>query len=183
MKPPSESVKHSLQKLAEARANRNSGSTSTPAPPPYTLSVTRPSGTSVMSIDPLDQADYYYQEEPTPITIHIDNSINVSGNGNTVNLPAFGSGSTTVNGETKTATPTGSLAAVIIGALSRANALRDDTGVLRPININVNSGVRVDGERNVVSRGVNPKPDVGSVKKPDNIAQKRRASSVRTTQK
>ncbi|CAG8156797.1 unnamed protein product [Penicillium salamii] len=153
MKPPSDALRHSLQKLAEARANRSTTTTPTSSvpPPPYTLSVSRPTGTRTMTVDRLD--DYYYAEEPSPITIQIDNSIDVTGNGNHVMLPSESSTPTTSEG--RNSTP--SLAGVIIGALSRANALRDEAGAARPINITVNSGMRIHGENNVITRGA-PKP-------------------------
>lgn len=171
------------QKLAELRANRSSHISTSPAPPPYTLSVSRPSGTCVMSLDHADQTDYYYPEELPPITIQIDNSITVTGDDNTVVLPVPGaSSSTTLASENRNSSPVGTLTATIIGALSRVNALRDESGVLRPININVNSSVRVDGKNNIISRGVLPKTkseDLDS-KPGDNITLKRRANSVRT---
>lgn len=181
MKPPSDAVRHTLAKLAEVRASRNASSTSA-APPPYTLSVTRPSGTTVMNVDPSDASDYYYPEEPAPITISIDQSINVTGNDNSIRLPAAGASSPAAStSEIRGSSPAGSLAAVIIASLNRANALRDESGMLRPINIQVNSSVRIDGQNNVVSCGEVPKPkpehvdsEVGT-----NTPSKRRADSVR----
>ncbi|CAG8318255.1 unnamed protein product [Penicillium salamii] len=172
MKPPSDALRHSLQKLAEARANRSTTTTPTSTsvpPPPYTLSVSRPTGTHTMTVDRLD--DYYYAEEPSPITIQIDNSINVTGNGNHVMLPSGSNTPTTSEG--RNSAP--SLAGVIIGALSRANALRDEAGAARPINIMVNSGVRIHGENNVITRSA-PKPAESTDTVGDNTL-KRRASS------
>lgn len=178
MHSPSETLRH---KLAELRANRSSHIATSTAPPPYTLSVSRPSGTCVMSLDHADQTDYY-PEELAPITINIDNSIIVTGNENTVVLPVPGaSSSTTPASENRNSSPVGTLTATIIGALSRVNALRDESGVLRPININVNSSVRVDGKHNVISRGGIPKtkPEDLDSRHGDNITLKRRANSVR----
>ncbi|CAG7928415.1 unnamed protein product [Penicillium olsonii] len=173
MKPPSDALRHSLQKLAEARANRT---TTTLPPPPYTLSVSRPTGTSVMTVDQLDPGDSYYPEESTPIIIQIDNSVNVTGNGNTIMLPA--SGPHTPANESRSSPQMGPLAGVIIGALSRASALRDDSGAARPINITVNSGIRVHGENNVVSRRTTkPEAESTNTRGSEKIAQKRRASS------
>jgi hypothetical protein len=173
-------MQHTLQKLAEVRPNRTSTSTSTTAPPPYTLSVHRPTGVSVMS---LDQSDPLYEEEPmSPITIHIDNSITVTGNNNIIVLSSSGpSSSTTSRGpEDRNSSRLSSLAAIIIAALNRAHALRDELGVPRPVNININSAIRVDGNNNTIPQAVipKPKPDVVNVGVGEDIVQKRRASSV-----
>lgn len=198
MQPPSDSIRHHLHKLAEARANRNPSSapaaTPTTAPPPYTLSVSRPSGTRVMSADQYDHEDPY----ASPININIDSSINVIGDGNTINLPSC-MGSTTTPSVSETPNPNprlSSLAAVIIAALNRANSLHDDFGNPRPLNIDLKAGVRVHGCNNTIrNMNAGPKTEscdaaVGSNTEQKNESahpeagegseRKRRASSVRT---
>ena len=181
MQPPSDTMRQTLQKLAEVRASRNA--TSTTAPPPYTLSVHRPTGMSVMSLDQSDESDPLYEEEPlSPITIHIDNSITVTGNNNTIVLSSGASSPTNpTNPENRNSSRLSSLATVIIAALNRANALRDVSGVPRPVNIKVNSAIRMDGNNNTIPQaGVpKPKPEYVDAGVGDDIAQKRRASSVR----
>ncbi|OQE08485.1 hypothetical protein PENVUL_c009G02120 [Penicillium vulpinum] len=161
MTPPSDSLRHHLHKLAEARANRNASSisTSTPAststpgsaPPPYTLSVTRPSGTTIMSIDQQDVDDPW----ASPINIYIDNSITVTGDENTITVSSSGSDSPTdpTPQAGQTSPRLASVASVIIASLSRANALNDDMGYPRPINIRALAGIRVNGRNNNICVG------------------------------
>ncbi|KAJ5787394.1 hypothetical protein N7457_002384 [Penicillium paradoxum] len=198
MQPPSDSIRHHLQKLAEARATRNPSSTPlstlspTAAPPPYTLSVTRPSGTRIMNIDQYDSEDPY----ASPINIQIDGLINVVGDGNTITLPSswLGSPATPTVSETPSSNPRlSSLAAVIIAALNRANSLYDDLGNPRPLNIDIKAGFRVHGCHNTIHTmdAVPSKESVDSAAGPDiehetetaNVEgseRKRRASSVST---
>ncbi|CAI7641771.1 unnamed protein product [Penicillium glandicola] len=161
MLPPSDSLRHHLHKLAEVRANRNASSiststptsTSTPgtAPPPYTLSVSRPGGTTIMSVDQNDMDDPW----ASPINIYIDNSINVTGDENTIMVSSPSSDSSTdpTHREGQTSPRLTSMAAVIIAALNRANALQDDMGYPRPINIRALAGIRVNGRNNNISVG------------------------------
>jgi hypothetical protein len=137
-----------------------------------------------MNLDQSDPTDYYYPEEPAPINITIDNSVAVTGNDNTIVLPESGANPpitpTSSTGENRTSPPVGSVAAIIVAALNRANALRDESGVLRPINIQINSGIRVDGQNNVISRGADlkPKPEHVGIGPEANPPLKRRANSV-----
>ncbi|QQK44949.1 hypothetical protein Pdw03_8850 [Penicillium digitatum] len=188
MLPPSDSLRHHLHKLAEVRANRNSSSisTSTPtstsipgtAPPPYTLSVTRPSGTTVMSVDQDDMDDPW----ASPINIYIDNSITVTGDENTIMVPSSAADSPTdpTHHDTQGSPRLSSIAAVIITALNRANALHDDTGYPRPVNIRALAGIRVNGRNNhiciggEVHKSQNEIADTGAEERK---GRKRRASS------
>ncbi|KXG52316.1 uncharacterized protein PGRI_086000 [Penicillium griseofulvum] len=163
MMPPSDSLRHHLNKLAEVRANRNASSisnstptsTSTPnstpgtAPPPYTLSVTRPSGTTIMSVDQHDMDDPW----ASPINIYIDNSITVFGDENAITVSSPGScfPNDLPHQEAQASPRLTSMAAVIIAALGRANALNDDMGYPRPINIRTHAGIRVNGRNNGIS--------------------------------
>ncbi|KAJ5501645.1 hypothetical protein N7453_006462 [Penicillium expansum] len=193
MMPPSDSLRHHLNKLAEVRANRNSSSistsTSTPtstsipgtAPPPYTLSVTRPSGTTVMSVDQDDMDDPWV----SPINIYIDNSITVTGDENTIMVSSLGAESPTdpTHQDAQESPRLSSIAAVIIAALNRANALHDDMGYPRPVNIRALAGIRVNGRNNnicvggEVHKSQNEIADAGAG---ESNGRKRRASSVRT---
>lgn len=194
MLPPSDSLRHHLNKLAEVRANRNTSSsmptstptsTSTPgtAPPPYTLSVIRPSGTTVMNVDQNDMDDPW----ASPINVHIDSSITVTGDENTVIKSSSGADSQPdpTHQDAQGSPRLSSLAAVIIASLNRANALHDDMGYPRPINVRALTGIRVNGQNNNICVG-------GEVHKAQNETatandsaeesngRKRRASSVRT---
>ncbi|KAJ5144099.1 uncharacterized protein N7515_002886 [Penicillium bovifimosum] len=158
MQPPTDSLRHQLHKLAELRANRNaaanhnagSGSTTTPTPasPHYTLSITRPSGTRVMTVPNYlaDQDDYM---DPSPINITIDRSVTLIGDGNNIQLPESGLSSQPDQTD-GSGTRLTSLAAVIIGALNRADNLVDQTGNPRPLNINIRNGLHVQGSNNTV---------------------------------
>ncbi|KAJ5270609.1 hypothetical protein N7497_008620 [Penicillium chrysogenum] len=187
MIPPSDSLRHQLHKLAEVRASRNTSSiststptsTSTPgtAPPPYTLSVTRPSGTTVMSVDQNDMDDPW----ASPINIYIDHSITVTGDENTIMVSSPGMDSPT-DPTHQEAPRLSSIAAVIIAALNRANALHDDMGYPRPVNIRALAGIRVNGRNNSIcvggeiNKSQNETADAGVR---ESNGRKRRASSVR----
>ncbi|CAG8894667.1 unnamed protein product [Penicillium egyptiacum] len=189
MMPPSDSLRHHLHKLAEVRADRNTSSISTPtststpgtAPPPYTLSVTRPSGTTVMSIDQNDMDDPW----DSPINIYIDNSITVTGDENTITVSSPGVDSPTdpTHMEAQASPRLSSIAAVIIAALNRANVLHDDMGYPRPVNVRALAGIRVNGRNNNICVGceINKSRDeTADTRAEESNGRKRRASSVRT---
>ncbi|CAP85338.1 Pc20g00090 [Penicillium rubens Wisconsin 54-1255] len=171
MMPPSDSLRHQLHKLAEVRASRNTSSiststptsTSTPgtAPPPYTLSN--------------DMDDPW----ASPINIYIDHSITVTGDENTIMVSSPGMDSPT-DPTHQEAPRLSSIAAVIIAALNRANALHDDMGYPRPVNIRALAGIRVNGRNNRVcvggeiNKSQNETADAGVR---ESNGRKRRASS------
>lgn len=108
-----------------------------------------------MNIDQYDHDDPY----STPINIHIDTSVTVIGDGNTIMLPpGLGSLTNPPDSEPQSSSPRlSSLAAVVIAALNRANSLHDDFGNPRPLSINIKSGIRVQGRNNTVrTRGAAP---------------------------
>ncbi|CAI7624233.1 unnamed protein product [Penicillium discolor] len=188
MLPPSDSLRQHLNKLAEVRANRNTSSiststptsTSTPgtAPPPYTLSVTRPSGTTVMSVDQNDMDDPW----ASPINIYIDNSITVTGDENTIMVSSSGADSPTdpTHQDAQGSPRLSSIAAVIIAALNRANALHDDMGYPRPINVRALAGIRVNGRNNNICVGGEAQKsqnETANDRAEESNGRKRRASS------
>ncbi|KAJ5426645.1 hypothetical protein N7465_001715 [Penicillium sp. CMV-2018d] len=191
MLPPSDSLRQHLNKLAEVRANRNTSSiststptsTSTPgtAPPPYTLSVTRPSGTTVMSVDQNDMDDPW----ASPINIYIDHSITVTGDENAIMVSSSEADSPAdpTRQDAQGSPRLSSIAAVIIAALNRANALHDDMGYPRPINIRALAGIRVNGRNNNICVGGEAQKsqnETANDRAEESNGRKRRASSVRT---
>ncbi|KAJ5570396.1 uncharacterized protein N7459_009826 [Penicillium hispanicum] len=180
---------------AEARARRTSAPSS--APPPY--SYLRPEMTTYDPIDIImeDPAWDPQWDEPTPVNILIDNSVEVIGNGNKVILPSragsptvgkppadaesdddTASSSTSSPPSTKKprVNPVTQIAATIVAVLRQAGALTDEQGRLRPINVSVKTGVKVHGCNNMFStqepvpRPVFPCENTGA-------GSKRRASS------
>jgi hypothetical protein len=83
MLPPTDSLRHPVQKLAEAHINNRSSSA---APPPYSSLL--PSATSIMTPSPMIMDDPHWEDPSVPITITIDSTIDVLGNNNTVMLPS-----------------------------------------------------------------------------------------------
>ena len=166
------------------------------APPPY---AARPTGLTNEEL--LGQIEDLDDDACTlaPIVIKIDTSIHVEGHANTVAIP---SSSTPPSEESQQAaatanappTPTSAthlqqlqqqrqtkssqLATTIIAALRSAGALEDaETGRQRPIEVNVNAGIRIKGNGNVVCAGVRPSaPSSGSPNAQS--GRKRRATSV-----
>lgn len=165
MLPPTDSLRHLASKLAEVRANRT-------APPPYN-SVPR-AGIDAGILSDIDLGEV---ENPTsPITITIDASIHVQGDGNTLLLgtgnknPEQQQQQNQNQNTSPNATPpttTGRLqsaqtqrqakltemATTIIAALRDSDMLIDESGRSRPIAVNIHSGVKVEGCKNVVCMG------------------------------
>ncbi|KAJ5570785.1 hypothetical protein N7535_004445 [Penicillium sp. DV-2018c] len=158
MQPPRDTVRHQLHKLAEFRASRNaaagtgtgSGSTTTPTPASthYTVSISRPNGTRVVTVPNhiADQDDYL---DSAPVNITIDSTVTFIGDGNNIQLPK--SRLSSQPGQTDGSdTRLTSLAAVLIGALNRADSLVDQAGNPRTLNIDVRNGVHVQGSNNTL---------------------------------
>jgi hypothetical protein len=142
-----------------------------------------------MSLDQSESDPLYDQDPISPITIHIDNSITVTGNNNTIVLPSgpispTSPTSPTTNPVHRDTSHLSSLAATIIAALNRANALRDELGVPRPVSIDINHAIRIEGNNNTMPQATPKRKaeyvDAGVGRDRDSYdnAQKRRASSV-----
>lgn len=107
MIPPSNSFVHAQHKLAEVLAAQNRVTSA--APPPYAQTAPEVSSGSNASAE-------LCLEDESPVTINIDASINVVGNGNTIIIPTAGQASSsqpTATGPmpspTATSTPEGSV--------------------------------------------------------------------------
>ncbi|KAL2000146.1 hypothetical protein VTN02DRAFT_3485 [Thermoascus thermophilus] len=145
-----------------------------------------------------------------PITIKIDASINIVGHGNTVVIPSGSAsgvsstragtttGSMTAASQTPSSSQTQSiepqqqllqhrqarltqLATSVIDALSASRLLEDRApGRCRPIELTINTGIRIQGSRNVVCASA-PDRTANRIAKPNandnNLGRKRRAQS------
>ncbi|KAK2760968.1 hypothetical protein FQN54_002210 [Arachnomyces sp. PD_36] len=206
MLPPSDSISHHSRKLAEFAAslqNRSRG----PAPPPYT-SASNPSSVPINeetfgSFD--DEIDDGAETQLAPITIKIDASINVDGEGNTIVIPPSPSATPGASGSGAPSGPQQSnsdpsprsaiplqqlqqqqktksalLAQTIISTLQSSGALEDsESGKQRPLDISVNAGVNIKGCKNVVCLGVPAKVSAqGESPRDHSPGRKRRAESV-----
>jgi hypothetical protein len=139
-----------------------------------------------MSVDQNDMDDPW----ASPINIYIDNSITVTGDENTILVSSGADSPTDPTHQGAQGSPRlSSIAAVIIAALNRANALHDDMGYPRPINIRALAGIRVNGQNNNICVGGEVQKSQKSQKSQNETAndraeesnrRKRRASSVRT---
>lgn len=156
MLPPSDSLRHQSHKLAEALTNLQNGVTA--PPPPYAPAPDE----TLANVDA--------EDEPRPIAIHVDASINIRGYGNTVILPSV-PGQQQPPTSTPTAAPdrnTGilqvaqkqrqakltELATAIIAALRDSDHLpHRERGSRVPVEISVDAGVKVEGSRNFICAG------------------------------
>lgn len=210
MLPPSDSINHHNLKLAEFVAGlQNQSSMPTPPPPPYTPRQQVPP--PLANEELLGQVDDIDDDpcNPAPIVIKIDSSIHVDGHGNTVAIPSSLSSAGPENAQqgqqssptadtVPPATPTSPtlhqmqlqrqaksahLATSIVAGLRSSGALEDDeTGKSRPIEISVNAGIHIKGNKNVVCAGTTrPERFLGSLPPSSGSAstRKRRAVSVR----
>ncbi|KAJ5665631.1 uncharacterized protein N7477_008079 [Penicillium maclennaniae] len=190
MRPPTDSLRHQLQKLAEAQMNR----TSSTNVPPYLSST--PPRSFIMTPSPLMMDDSKWEDPAVPITINIDSSIDIFGNNNTVMLPSraappisttpspstdsenFGSSTPSASQQNRVA-KFGSMAAVIIAALEKAGGLTDDLGRTRPIHISINSGIKIDGKSNTICNRYTQLRRSFTYSSSVAVGEKRRAVSVR----
>lgn len=198
MVPPSDSINHHSLKLAEFLSCQRNQPTMAAPPPPYAARLD-----GLASEELLGQIDDVDDDacNLAPIVIKIDTSIHVEGHANTVAIPA-GMAATPEDGQvspaTENAPPTpttpnlpqvqaqrqtksAQLATAIIAALRPSGALEDpETGKQRPIEVNVNAGIRIKGNGNVVCAGVR-RPSTAAPSSSSSNAlnrRKRRALSV-----
>lgn len=134
-----------------------------------------------MSVDQNDMDDPW----ASPINIYIDHSITVTGDENTVMVSSSEAGSPTdlTHQDAQGSPRLSSIAAVIIAALNRANALHDDMGYPRPINVRALAGIRVNGRNNNICVGGEAQKsqnETANDRAEESNGRKRRASSVRT---
>lgn len=197
--------------LADLRNRASSSSTTAPPPPYSVNAATIPIRDDTFSdVDCEDEEDGGVADATiTPITIKIDASINIVGHGNTVVIPSGSSSGVSSTGAGTTGSMTAAsqttsfqtqsvepqqqllqhrqarltqLATSIIDALSTSRLLEDRAhGRCRPIELNINTGIRIQGSRNVVCAGA-PDRTANRMAKTNendnNLGRKRRAQSV-----
>ncbi|OJD15936.1 hypothetical protein AJ78_03841 [Emergomyces pasteurianus Ep9510] len=180
MLPPSDSMNHQNLKLAEFVASLHSQNRQVlPPPPPTYAAATAPASVEDCFADIIDDEDED-SASMASIAIKIDTSIDIEGRGNTIVIPT--SVGALASAEHATSTPASTshssspatgrnspkqrfqlhrqvksaqLASTIISALEASGILDDkDTGRQRPLEVNVRSGIRIRGDRNVVCAGV-----------------------------
>ncbi|KAE8307446.1 hypothetical protein BDV41DRAFT_569084 [Aspergillus transmontanensis] len=175
MLPPSDSLLHQLQKLAEARAAAQYQTRASP-PPPYSRrnapDLALAENDLIDSDGPkdADDGDEYMswgsgssngsRHHHAPVSIHIDASINVRGNG-----PQQGNGPTAPSSlpsstmhqqqsaQRHRQTKLTDMVTSIITALGRASLLPSTEDGSSPVEININSGIKIEGSRNVICTG------------------------------
>ena len=206
MLPPSDSLRHQSHKLAEMIASIQNGN-SPPPPPPYELPGPR-SSAHEETASHLDAGDEW-ESSPCSISICIDASISILGNSNTVIIPSVpgnqqapSATSTTPVSPVSSAYATDILkpaqkkrqakltemATDIIGALQESDLFaHSESGRRIPIEININTGVKIEGSRNVICAGtpcrLPTKKNVQTVQNEisgdrHSLVRKRRAQSV-----
>ncbi|EEH17112.1 hypothetical protein PABG_07199 [Paracoccidioides brasiliensis Pb03] len=193
MLPPSDSVNHQSLKLAEFVASlRSQNRLASVPPPPYTVS-TVPTLTDDSLADIVDDEDEEETPSMAPIIIKIDTSIDIEGQGNTIVIPTS-IGRSTAEQAPSITFPSSSqtseksllqqlqkqrqfksaqLASTIISALKASGVLDDrETGKQQPVEVNVSSGIRIRGDRNVVCAGVPKKEELTPAESEDASPEK-----------
>jgi hypothetical protein len=166
MLPPSDSFHHQELKLAEALSNIQAIEV---PPPSYTLMpVTTHESFHAYATDEEDDEEDCLTPL-APIAVHIDASIRIEGQGNTILLPPTHS---TVSGQAGPGRPAPAaharaerLTGAILTALRDAGVVGGGGGVgdlpeargQRPLELHVNASVSVNGERNVICAGILPR--------------------------
>ncbi|KLJ13866.1 hypothetical protein EMPG_11210 [Blastomyces silverae] len=212
MLPPSDSINHQNYKLAEFVASLRSQNTLVPLqPPPTYAAAIAPAPVEDAFADIIDDDD----EESTdmgPITIKIDTSIDIEGQGNTIVIPTSIGASASEEHHSSTSTSTSpssspshssslpavsgnsplqqlqqqrqvksaQLASTIISALKAAGIMDDkESGRQRPVEVNVSSGIRIRGDRNVVCAGVPKRPELSHAGSSDSLSDEQEELSRR----
>ncbi|KAL2360457.1 hypothetical protein RJZ56_006683 [Blastomyces dermatitidis] len=211
MLPPSDSINHQNYKLAEFVASlRSQNRLVPPQPPPTYAAAIAPAPVEDAFADIIDDDD----EESTamgPITIKIDTSIDIEGQGNTIVIPTSIGASTSEEPQTSTSTSTSpssspsrsslpaaggnsplqqlrqqrqvksaQLATTIISALKAAGIMDHmESGRQRPVEVNVSSGIRIRGDRNVVCAGVPKRPELSHAGCSDSLSDEQEELSRR----
>ncbi|RAH61813.1 hypothetical protein BO85DRAFT_434464 [Aspergillus piperis CBS 112811] len=83
MLPPSASIVHQSHNLVESQGNTDQTNTITP-PPPYSPSAHNPQN----ELEAEDASSHGETDQPSLITIHIDASMSIQGNANSIILPS-----------------------------------------------------------------------------------------------
>lgn len=200
MLPPSDSLAHQNLKLAEVLASIQkqtaaAAAAATAPPPPYAATATTATPVPSNNITAPELLGEFEDDEEddnsslAPIVIRIDTSISIDGQNNTVTIP-----SSSEDSHSDAQSPVSSiqqlqqlqqrrqaksaqLASAIISALKSAGALDDrETGRQRPIEVDVNAGIRITGNSNMICPGARKRSASDLVSgQPD---RKRRAQSV-----
>ncbi|PYH74005.1 uncharacterized protein BO88DRAFT_468759 [Aspergillus vadensis CBS 113365] len=175
MLPPSESILHQFHKLADSQDDSGQTNTITP-PPPYSPSAHNP---------PKEfEAEYAASRGETDqnslITIHIDASMSIQGNANSIILPSVTAPAPALNPQASPAPSTSTvpqsppyqrrtkltdMATSIITALHRTGHLNstDNSGAAAEnanaspspsITLNINTGIKILGSGNVICVGM-----------------------------
>ncbi|KAI9038511.1 peroxin-20 [Aspergillus affinis] len=183
MIPPSDSILHHSHKLSEVQNSVQ------PTPPPPYSTATQHSDLH----EDVESDIFSDEDQQAPIAIHIDASINIRGNDNSIVLPSSASESA-ISASPASSTPTASAAqhqrrtrltdmtTSILAALHRTgvlNAARTST----PVEIHIATGIRIEGSRNTICSGsaVN-RPLVGKQRTSgDGTSWKKRSQSITQT--
>ncbi|EFQ98868.1 hypothetical protein MGYG_01883 [Nannizzia gypsea CBS 118893] len=184
MLPPSDSFAHQNLKLAEVLASLQKQTAAAP-PPPYAATATTATPELLGEFEDDEEDD---STSVAPIVIKIDTSISIDGQNNTVAIPTASEDS---QSDVQNSAPSiqqlqqlqqrrqaksAQLASAIILALKSASVLDDiETGRQRPIEIEVNAGIRITGNSNMVCPGARKR--AGSDLALGQLDRKRRAQS------
>lgn len=205
MLPPSDSFAHQSQKAEEVTANMQHIRSSIVPPPPYSRTISlNPFEDCDIGCDGVDGR---YDTSSSPVTVYIDASVKVAGHGNTVVIPSSMTrrqqdadpkpATDDQVPPTPTSTPTApaallqssqrhrqakltELATSIISTLRHSeHPAGSETDWHPTIEIKINTGIQVEGNRNVICAGVPGRSMATKGAHDDAVAgRKRRAQSV-----
>lgn len=196
MLPPSDSISHQNFKLAEFIANLRQSQhiDRRVPPPPYAPTPSLvPNHEDTLAESEEDDED---NTTASPILIKVDTSITVNGQGNTIMIPTSPTNGSGESHNTQAHSPTSTtqnaqvsqlqqqrqvksaqLASCIVAALKSSGAFEEtDSRRSRPIEISVNAGISIQGDKNVICAGVPRRAE--SNQDVEITGRKRRASSV-----
>ncbi|EFE39868.1 conserved hypothetical protein [Trichophyton verrucosum HKI 0517] len=197
MLPPSDSLAHQNLKLAEVLASIQKQTAAAAAPPPpYAATATTATPVPSNNITAPELLGEFEDDEEddnlslAPIVIRIDTSISIDGQNNTVTIPSSSSEDSHSDAQSPVSSiqqlqqlqqrrqaKSAQLASAIISALKSAGALDDrETGRQRPMEVDVNAGIRITGNSNMICPGARKRSSSDLVSgQPD---RKRRAQSI-----
>ncbi|KAF9891282.1 hypothetical protein FE257_004846 [Aspergillus nanangensis] len=165
MLPPSDSLTNQCHKLSEALpSSACTGAKALLSPPPY--SAAAPYQSSVEDI--FCETDYSEDEEDTSLSttksiqLHINASIRVVGNGNTIIVPSSATANSTpisAPQPTPKQTKLTEIATGIIAELGHVGYFHGSRAGSPPpsTKISINAGIRLEGSRNLICTGIAPR--------------------------
>lgn len=150
MVPPWDSLQHQNTKLSEALSDIHA--IEVPPPPSYCAMLAATESFHTYEAD--DDEDDDVLPVPASITIKVDASVHIQGQGTTIMLPA----ANTSSGQPRTSKSehgrAATLPGTILAALRDAGMVGESDEKQRPLGLQVNASVNIKGGQNVIYAGI-----------------------------